>query len=104
MTKKGIGELLHKGELMISGVKKNLTPLAEAGLNAAKADELQALCKQAKELDLEQERLKSQLQTKTEEITTKVKELREAYNKIKKKVKIEIPKTGWAEFGITDKR
>lgn len=104
MTKKSFAELLHKGELMVSGIRKNLTPLAEVGLNAQKANELQQLCKEAQALDLEQERLKSMLKTKTEEINAKIKDLNDSYSKARKQVKLEIPKSGWTEFGINDKR
>ena len=55
-------------------------------------------------LNSEQEKLKADLRTKTEELSKTITEMESKVSFIKKLIKIDIPKTQWREFGIEDKR
>ena len=50
-----------------------------------------------------QEKLKADLKSKTEELEKKLADLETRYTELKKVVKLEIPSTGWKEFGLDDK-
>ncbi|MCA9936994.1 MAG: hypothetical protein KC415_23830, partial [Anaerolineales bacterium] len=61
------------------------------------ADELDAL-------NSEQEDIKAQLKTKTEELNAKMKEARAKNANLAKRIKLATPQEHWAAFGITAKR
>ena len=55
-------------------------------------------------LNSEQEKLKADLKTKTQELSKTITEIESKVSFIKKLIKIDIPQTQWKEFGIEDKR
>ena len=55
-------------------------------------------------LNSEQEKLKADLKTKTQELSKTIIEIESKVSFIKKLIKIDIPQTQWKEFGIEDKR
>ena len=66
--------------------------------------EMERLREEVERLNSEQERLKADLKSKTEELTNRIKELDEKYTFAKKRVKVDIPQSGWKEFGIDASR
>lgn len=66
--------------------------------------EMERLREEVERLNSEQERLKADLKSKTEELTNRIKELNEKYTFAKKRVKVDIPQSGWKEFGIDASR
>ena len=56
------------------------------------------------ELNAEQEALKSRLKEKTAQIDEAVVSLKAKLSEARKVIKLELPQTGWKEFGITDVR
>ena len=55
-------------------------------------------------LNSEQEKLKADLKTKTQELSKTITEIESKVSFIKKLIKIDIPQTQWKEFGIEHKR
>ena len=55
-------------------------------------------------LNKEQERLKSELKSKTEELNLFKDKLNESYSLAKKTVKLAEPQPNWVVYGITDKK
>ena len=55
-------------------------------------------------LNKEQERLKSELKSKTEELNLLKDKLNESYALAKKTVKLAEPQLNWVAYGITDKK
>jgi Skp family chaperone for outer membrane proteins len=99
-----LNEILSKGRLQVSGIRKNVAILGVRGMNEEYADKLDALVKDVENLDNEQESLKAQLKTKTDELQKKQAELKAAIAKNSHIIKAEVPKTQWIEFGITAKQ
>ncbi|HET7732996.1 MAG TPA: hypothetical protein VFK73_04080, partial [Paludibacter sp.] len=60
--------------------------------------------KQADTLNKEQERLKSELKTKTEELNSLRDKITENYALAKKTVKLAEPQPNWVAYGIADKK
>lgn len=54
--------------------------------------------------NIEQEKLKSALKLKTEELNTSVDKVSKLHSEAKKVVKLALPQAQWIEFGMEDKR
>ena len=55
-------------------------------------------------MNSENEGLKAESKKKTEDISSKLKELDKLYSQMKKRVKLDIEPSLWGKFGIEDKR
>ena len=88
---------------MIDGLKGRNDKLP-LGVKAEDITKLEELRKKMETLNSEQEKLKADLKTKTEELSKTITEMESKVSFIKKLIKIDIPKTQWREFGIEDKR
>lgn len=104
MPKNSFSEHLKNAEVMSAGLKNNAAQAAKRGMDAAFTTALQADIKKAIALNNEQEKLKSDLKRKTEELNTKMKAMNATVAKAKKLVKVDFPQTQWREFGIEDKK
>ena len=86
---------------MVGGVTGRLTDLTGSGVSAADAAELEALTDELAALNLEQEDLKAQLKTKTQELNDKLKKAKAKHSIMSKRVKLATPQAHWKAFGIT---
>ena len=86
---------------MVGGVTSRLTDLDGSGVSAADAAELEALTDELAALNLEQEDLKAQLKTKTQELNDKLKKAKAKHSIMSKRVKLATPQAHWKAFGIT---
>lgn len=73
-------------------------------MKAEDITKLEELRKKMETLNSEQEKLKADLKTKTQELSKTITEIESKVSFIKKLIKIDIPQTQWKEFGIEDKR
>ncbi|EIW92720.1 hypothetical protein HMPREF1321_1852 [Capnocytophaga sp. oral taxon 412 str. F0487] len=88
---------------MIDGLKGRNDKLP-LGVKAEDITKLEELRKKMETLNSEQEKLKADLKTKTQELSKTITEIESKVSFIKKLIKIDIPQTQWKEFGIEDKR
>ena len=89
---------------MASGIATRLSDLTGVSVTAADKADLEAFADVLDTLNSEQEELKAQLKTKTEELNAKTKEAKAKYSNLNKRIKIGTPQEHWKAFGITAKR
>ena len=104
MKSQSLGETLTGAGLMVAGLKGNIDKLKRRGLDEGFVASLEGLNKTVGELNAEQEALKSRLKEKTAQIDEAVASLKDKLSEARKVIKLELPQTGWKEFGITDVR
>jgi hypothetical protein len=104
MTKNSYAEQIHTAQLMLSGLNNNAKQLANCGITTEFIDKLSTGLTDATALDNEQEKLKSDLKTKTAELTVKLTAIAQFVAEAKKIVKLDLPQERWKEFGIDNKR
>ena len=103
MAKKTYSTNLVESQVMIDGLKGRNDKLP-LGVKAEDITKLEELRKKMETLNSEQEKLKADLKTKTQELSKTITEIESKVSFIKKLIKIDIPQTPWKEFGIEDKR
>ena len=103
MAKKTYSTTLVESQVMIDGLKGRNDKLP-LGVKAEDITKLEELRKKMETLNSEQEKLKADLKTKTQELSKTITEIESKVSFIKKLIKIDIPQTQWKEFGIEDKR
>ena len=90
---------------MSSNMKLNVEKISRYGIELpAFTNEMDADLLQADVLNNEQERLKSELKAKTEELNALMLKLEKNYAHGKKVVKLAEPQANWVAYGITDKK
>ena len=103
MAKKTYSTNLVESQVMIDGLKGSNDKLP-LGVKTEDITKLEELRKKMETLNSEQEKLKADLKTKTQELSKTITEIESKVSFIKKLIKIDIPQTQWKEFGIEDKR
>jgi hypothetical protein len=104
-TSMSFSDLLTNSKVMSDNIKLNADKIGRYGLDLpAFTTEMDADILQANSLNQEQERLKSLLKTKTEELNAVSNKLTQEYSLSKKTVKMAEPQANWVAYGITDKR
>ena len=104
MKSSSLGESLAGAGLMVAGLKGTIDKLKRRGLDEGFVASLEGLNKTIGELNAEQEALKSRLKEKTARIDEAFASLKGKLSEVRKMIKLELPQTGWKEFGITDVR
>ena len=102
--KKSLAEIINKSRLMIAGLRHNAPEVARRGADSSFVVEYENELRELERLDEEQERLKAQLKSKTEEVDAKKRQVESKLAEAKKVVKLATPKAQWVEFGMEDKR
>lgn len=101
---KSYAETISRAQVMATGLKNQSTEVAKRGIDTDFIQKLEEIRTNAITINAEQERLKAELKTKTNQLESTMKELSTMLSEAKKIVKITIPQVGWREFGIEDKR
>jgi phage shock protein A len=104
MSKNSFADKMNDSKLMLDAVKQNAERLARRGLDADFVTNYEGFFNESQTLNTEQEKMKADLKTKTEELQQKTHDLDALYSEAKKIVKIEMENSTWKEFGINDKR
>lgn len=100
-----LNDLLSSSKIMSENIKLNVAKIGRYGLDLPSfTTEMDADILQANSLNQEQERLKSLLKSKTEELNEVSSKLTQNYSLSKKTVKIAEPQANWLAYGITDKK
>ncbi len=89
---------------MASGIATRLSDLTGVSVTAADKAALEAFADVLDTLNSEQEELKAQLKTKTEELNATMKEAKAKHSYLNKRIKLATPQEHWKAFGITAKR
>ena len=104
-TNLSFSELKTKATVLSSNIKLNVEKISRYGLELPSfTDEMDADLLQADALNNEQERLKSELKSKTEALNTVLLKLEKNYTLGKKVVKLAEPQSNWVAYGIADKK
>ena len=104
-TSLSFSELKTKATVLSSNMKLNVEKIGHYGIELpAFTNEMDADLLQADVLNNEQERLKSELKAKTEELNALMLKLEKTYALGKKVVKLAEPQANWVAYGITDKK
>ncbi len=104
-TSLSFSELKTKATVLSSNMKLNVEKISRYGIELpAFTNEMDADLLQADVLNNEQERLKSELKAKTEELNALMLKLEKNYAHGKKVVKLAEPQANWVAYGITDKK
>lgn len=100
MSKTSYAERISKAQVMLAGLKNNAEQLERRGLDQTFIGKLETDRNAALEMNNEQEKLKSDLITKTTELESKLTEIEKLVSEAQKIVKLDLDKTRWKEFGI----
>lgn len=104
-TNMSFSDLLASSKVISENIKLNQEKISRYGIDLpAFTTEMDADINQANVLNQEQERLKSQLKAKTEELNELNSKLTQSYSTAKKTVKMAEPQVNWIAYGISDKR
>ena len=104
-TSLSFSELKTKATVLSSNMKLYVEKISRYGIELpAFTNEMDADLLQADVLNNEQERLKSELKAKTEELNALMLKLEKNYALGKKVVKLAEPQANWVAYGITDKK
>ena len=104
-TSLSFSELKTKATVLSSNMKLNVEKISRYGIELpAFTNEMAAELLLADVLNNEQERLKSELKAKTEELNALMLKLEKNYALGKKVVKLAEPQANWVAYGITDKK
>ncbi len=89
---------------MASGITTRLGDLTIINISAADAAVMENLANELDKLKAEQEELRAQLKTKTDELQVKMREAKAKHSSLSQRVKFATPQKHWAAFGIRAKR
>lgn len=104
MARKSQSEVIAETGVMVQGIRQNQDVLSKRGIDTTFADNLQENIDKCVTLNQEQETLKAQLKSKTEELNIAFAEMEKKSATARKIIKIDIRQSLWKEFGIADKK
>ena len=104
MVSKSYAAKIDNAQVMAAGLTQYAEQVAKRGLDSAFTEKLRATTEKVIALNAEQERLKSELKTKTAELDEVLREMGRQMSEATKVVKISVPQTEWKAFGISAKR
>lgn len=104
MPKNSYAEQITKAQVMLAGLKGNAEQVARRGLDEAFLTKLDTDQNSAVSMNNEQEKLKGDLGTKTDQLEAKLAELGSQVSEAQKIVKMDFDQSRWKEFGIDAKR
>ncbi len=101
---KSLAEITQNAELMLAGLKANASEVEKRGIDAEFISAMEKEINELKTNNVEQEKIKSALKSKTEELNTSVHKVSKRHSEAKKVVKLALPQAQWKQFGMDDKR
>ena len=104
MATKGYSKEITDAQVMLSGIRSNLSVLTERKINDSFANDLQMFIDDCVALNNEQEQLKARLKEKTQALNERLAGLDAKTKEARKIIKMDFPQASWKEFGIADKR
>jgi beta-glucosidase-like glycosyl hydrolase len=104
MATKTYAQVISDADVMTRGIREHQDVLANRQIDVVFADAIKASVDLCVSLNGEQEALKARLKEKTEQLDKAMAVLEKKTGEARKIIKLDIPKSLWKEFGITDKR
>lgn len=101
---KSLARIAQNAELMLAGLKANISEVEKRGVDAEFISKMENEINRLKINNIEQEKLKSALKLKTEEVNASVDNVSKLFSEAKKVVKLALPQAQWIEFGMDDKK
>ena len=98
MPKTSYADQISKAQVMLAGLKGNVQQVARRGLDEAFLTKLEADRSLAVSLNDEQEKLKSDLTSKTDQLEAKLADLGRQVSEAQKIVKMDFDQSRWKEF------
>ena len=95
---------IEKSNLLISGVTRNQRLGRDAGVEESTLQKLEEDCRRLETISAEIDKLREELQKKSEEGHKALNTLKSRTLTVKKAVKSKYDQTWWIKFGIPDKR
>lgn len=95
---------LEKSKLIISGVKRNQRLGRDAGVEEGVMQKMEEDCKRLEAISAEIDKLRDELQKKSEEGHKALNTLKSRTLTVKRSIKAKYDQTWWTKFGIPDKR
>lgn len=95
---------IEKSKLIISGVKRNQRLGRDAGVEENTLQKLEEDCRRLESISAEIDKLREELQKKSDEAHNALNTLKSRTLTVKKAVKSKYDQTWWIKFGIPDKR
>ena len=95
---------LEKSKLIISGVKRNQRLGRDAGVEEGVMQKMEEDCKRLEAISAEIDKLRDELQKKSEEWHKALNTLKSRTLTVKRSIKAKYDQTWWTKFGIPDKR
>lgn len=95
---------IEKSKLIISGVKRNQRLGRDAGVEDCTLQKLEEDCRRLEAISAEIDKLREELQKKSDEGHKALNTLKSRTLAVKKTVKSKYDQTWWIKFGIPDKR
>ena len=103
LPKKAFGVKLDKAGLMVGGARNNQERVSRRGIDETFLSDYESTLSRVRVLNQEQEKLKADLKSKTEELENAMEKLNKGFSELKRVVKLEFPVSSWKEFGVEDK-
>jgi hypothetical protein len=104
-TAMSLSDMLTSATVMSANIKLNEEKMGRFGLEMPTfTNEMDADIELCNQLNQEQERLKSVLKAKTEELNGVKLKIEHDYSMAKKTIKLAEPQVNWIGYGITDKK
>lgn len=99
---KSYSETMSETKMMVDALRNNVGQVTK--IDPTFISDFEATKVKVETLNAEQEKLKADLKSKTEELNTEMKNLNEKYAFAKKRVKVDVPQAQWKEYGIQDSK
>jgi hypothetical protein len=104
MPNQSYADKMAETNVMLSGLRNNISRLAKRGVTQEFIDEFAAKYQMVQELNSKQEALKAQLKVQTSEYDAEMSDLEAKVSEVRKIVKLEMEPESWRAFGITATR
>ncbi len=101
---KSYAERLDDVRLLLEGISKHKEMLTVVGVDDAYIQNVVEQKQLVEQIDADQERLKAELKTTSDNKRKEMKKLMKLNSRTRKLVKMTFPYVGWLEFGIAVKR
>ncbi len=104
MVRRTFAEKMNSAKVKAGAMRRRQADLANRGVDIAYLDNYDNLIATTEARNNEQEALKAALKAKTKEVDTALKAMEQKGSESDTIIKMNIPREGWVEFGITAKR
>lgn len=95
---------IEKCQILIDGLRRNMTEVADKGINAQVLDEIERNIGVLKAAGQECDAIRATLTEKVKSMNKVLSTVKDTFILTKKKIKSNYPQYDWAKYGVMDKR